>query len=132
MFYVRELRKNTLCVNMYTVIIRLSVVCKSMCVKVHLGQSQGLIMRIHIYFKCKYTYENAGFCILCIDDFKILKIFVKLSKFCTIFYRETSQAPPPPIEIFHDFSPRNVTGANPPPPPTSNVHMTFLVDKIDM
>ena len=32
------------------------------------------------------------------------------------------------IEIFHDFSPRNVTGANPPP----NVHMTFLVDNIDM
>ena len=35
------------------------------------------------------------------------------------------------IEIFHDFSPRNVTGANPPPPPP-NVHMTFLVDNIDM
>ena len=34
------------------------------------------------------------FCILCIDDFKILKIFIKLSKFSTIFHRETSQAPP--------------------------------------
>ena len=52
------------------------------------------------------------FVILCIDDFKILKMF-KLSKFS------------------HDFSPRNVTGDQPPPPPP-NVHMTFLVDKIDM
>ena len=34
------------------------------------------------------------------------------------------------IEIFHDFSPRNVPGATPHPSP--NVHMTFLVDKIDM
>ena len=34
------------------------------------------------------------------------------------------------VLIFHDFSPRNATAANPPPPP--NVHMTFLVDKIDM
>ena len=33
------------------------------------------------------------------------------------------------VEIFHDFSPRNVTGANPPLP---NVHMTFVVHKIDM
>ena len=24
-------------------------------------------MSIHIHLKCKYTYENAGFCILCID-----------------------------------------------------------------
>ena len=54
------------------------------------------------------------FCILCIDDFKILKIFNNLSKFSTIFHRETSQAPPPP------------------PHPHPNVHMTFLVDKIDM
>ena len=53
------------------------------------------------------------FCILCIDDFKILKFSIKLSKLCTIFCRETSQAP------------------NPPPPPP-NVHMAFLVDKIDM
>ena len=51
------------------------------------------------------------FCILCIDDFKILNISNTLSKFSTIFHRETSQAPTPP-------------------PP--NVHMTFLVDKIDM
>ena len=36
------------------------------------------------------------FCILCIDDFKILKIFDKLSEFSTIFYRETSQVPTPP------------------------------------
>ena len=52
------------------------------------------------------------FCILCIDDFKILKFSIKLSKLSTIFYRETSQAPTPP--------------------PLPNVHMTFPVDKIDM
>ena len=39
--------------------LRLSVLYKS--VKVHLGQSQELIMSIHIYLKYKYTYENAGF-----------------------------------------------------------------------
>ena len=71
--------------------LRLSVVYKS--IKVHLGQSQGLIMSIHIYWKCKYTYENAGFCILCIDYFKILKMFIKLSKCSTIFQ---SQVPPHP------------------------------------
>ena len=84
--------------------LRLSVVYKS--IKVHLGQSQEQIMSIHI---CKYTYKNAGFCILCINDFKILKIFIKLSKFSTLFQRETA-----------------------PTSPSSNVHMTFLVDKIDM
>ena len=41
-----------------------------------------------IYLKYKYTDENARFCVLCIDDFKIMKI----SKFSTIFHRETSQA----------------------------------------
>ena len=49
-------------------------------------------MSIHIYLKCKYTYENAGFCILCMGN----------------FYQT--------IEIFHDFLPRNGTGANPHPP----------------
>ena len=78
----------------YQLYLRLSVVYKS--ITVHLGQSQELIMSIEIYLKCKYTYENAGFCILCIDDFKILKFFIKLSKFPTIFHRETSQAPTPP------------------------------------
>ena len=39
--------------------------------KAHLGQGQDLIMSIQIYLKYKYTYENAGFCILCIDDFFI-------------------------------------------------------------
>ena len=69
--------------------------------KVHLGQGQNLIMTIQIHLKYKFTYENAGFCIFCIDDFKILKIFNKLSKFSTIFHRETSQAPipPPPTSI---------------------------------
>ena len=52
-------------------------------------------------------------CTVCNDDFKILKIFIKLTKFSTIFRRETSQA-------------------STPPPPLPNVHMTFLVDKIDM
>ena len=33
-------------------------------------------MSIHMYLKCKYTYENAGFGILCIDNFKILKIYM--------------------------------------------------------
>ena len=32
-------------------------------------------MGIHIDFKYKCTYENAGVCILCIDDFKISKPF---------------------------------------------------------
>ena len=85
--------------------LRLSVVYKR--IKVHLGQGQDLIVSIKIYLKYKYTYENAGFCVLCMDDFKILTN-----------YRN-----------FPCFSPRNVTGANPPPP---NVHMTFLVDKIDI
>ena len=87
--------------------LRLSVVYKS--INVHLGQGQDLIMSIKIYLK--YNNQNVGFCILCIDDFKIVKILNKLSKFSTIFCRETSQAPTPP---------------------PNNVHMTFLVDKIDM
>ena len=53
-------------------------------------------MSIQIYLKYKYTYKNAGFCILCIDDFKILKISNKLSKFSIIFHREMAQAPPHP------------------------------------
>ena len=52
---------------------------------------------------------DAGFCILYVDDFKILQIFN---------YRNIPR-----------FSPGNVTGAN---PTSSNVHMTFSVDKIDM
>ena len=80
-------------------VLRLSVEYKS--INVHLGQSQDQIMSIQIYLEYKYTYENAGFCILCIEDFKILKIFNKLSKFS------------------HHFSLRNVTGANLNPPPPS-------------
>ena len=53
-----------------------------MCIKVQ----KDSIMSIQIYLKYKYTYENAGFCVLCINDFKILKIFDKLSdKFSIIF-----------------------------------------------
>ena len=48
---------------------------------------------IQIYLNYKYTYENAEFCI---DDFKILKLFNKLSKFSTIFHRGTSKVPPLP------------------------------------
>ena len=47
--------------------LRLSAVYKS--IKVHLGQGQDL-MSIQIYFQYKYTYGNAGFCILCIDVLK--------------------------------------------------------------
>ena len=73
--------------------LRLSVVYKS--IHVHLGQGQDLIVSIQMYLKYKYTYENAGFCIICTDDFKILK-------FSTIFHRETSQTPtpPPPTSIW--------------------------------
>ena len=39
--------------------LRLSVVYEG--VKEHLGQSQDLIISIHIYLKYKYTYENAGY-----------------------------------------------------------------------
>ena len=52
--------------------LRLSVVYKS--VNVHLGQDQDRIISVQIYLKHKYTYENAGFCILCTDDFKMLQI----------------------------------------------------------
>ena len=50
-------------------------------------------MSIQIHLKCKYTYENARFCILFIDDF----------------------------EMFRDFLPRNVTGAYPPSKRLSDV-----------
>ena len=92
----------------------LSVVYKS--IKVHLGQSQELIMSVHIYWKFKYTYKNAGLCILCIDDFKILKMFIKLSKFSTIFHRETSQAPtppPPPTSIWRFSWTKSICDASP-------------------
>ena len=61
-------------------------------------------MSMHIYLKCKYIYENTGFCTLCIDNFKILKFFIKPSKFCTIFHRETSQPPTPqrPYDVLVD------------------------------
>ena len=53
-------------------------------------------MSIQKYLKYEFTHKNAGFRLLCIDDFKILKIFNKLSKFSTIFHRETSQVTTPP------------------------------------
>ena len=51
--------------------------------------------------------EMLDFCILCIDDFKILKIFNKLSKFSTIFsknrHRYHPSHPPPqcPYDVSH-------------------------------
>ena len=57
-------------------------------------------MSIHI---CKYIYENVGFCR---DDFKILRIFIKLTEFSTIFHREMSQAPNSPP---HPQRPYNVS-----------------------
>ena len=74
--------------------LRLNVLYKS--INVHLGQGQGLIMSIQIYLKYKYTYKNTGVCILCIHD----SIILKFSK---------------TANNFHDFSPRNVTDAPPPP-----------------
>ena len=90
--------------------LRLNAVHKR--IKVHLRQDQDLIVSIKIYLKYKYTYGNAGFCVLCIDDFKILKNFKKLSKFFTFSTERRDRRQPLP------------------PPP--NVHMTFLVEKIDM
>ena len=90
--------------------LRLSAVRKS--IKVHLGQGQNLIMSIQIYFKYKYTYENAGFCILCIDEFKILKFSNRLSNFSMIFAKKRH---------------RRHT-----PPPHPQRPWTFLLDKIDM
>ena len=85
-------------------ILRLSAVYKS--IKVHLGQGQDLTMNIQIYFKYKYTYENAGFCILCIDEFKILKFSNRLSKFSMILTekRHRSQPPFPPPQRPYDVS----------------------------
>ena len=71
-------------------VLRLSVVYES--INIHLGESQDLIMSIQIYLKYKYTYENARFCILCIDDFKISKIFQN----CRNFPRFPPPPPPPP------------------------------------
>ena len=73
--------------------LRLSAVYKS--INVHLGQGQDLIMSIQIYFKHKYTYENAGFCILCIDEFKTLKFSNRLSKFSVIFTAKHHRRQPP-------------------------------------
>ena len=70
--------------------------------QVHLGQGQDLIMSTQIYFQYKYTYENAEFCILCIDVLKILKTI----KICHNFHPETTHVPtPPPIPQHpHDIS----------------------------
>ena len=66
-------------------------------INVHLGQDQDMIMSIQIYLEYKYTYENDGFCILCIGWLQNIKNF-----------QET-------FEICHDFPSRNVTGGTPHP-----------------
>ena len=85
-------------------------------------------MSIEMYLKCKYTSENAGFCILCIDDFKILKIFIKLSKFSTIFHRETSQAPTPqrPYDVSREQN-RYVTLPLLENPPGAPIYLNILL-----
>ena len=84
--------------------LRLRAVYKS--IKVHLGQGQDLIVSIQIYFMYKYTYKNAGFCILCIDEFKILKFSNRLSKFSMIFTekRHRRQPSPPAPQRPYDVS----------------------------
>ena len=57
-----------------------------------------------MYLKCKYTYENAGFGILCVDNFKILKIFIKLSKFSMIFKEKRHRRQPPTPQRPYDVS----------------------------
>ena len=54
--------------------------------------------------KYKYTYENAGFCVLCIDDFKILKNFNTLSKFSTFFTEKRHRRHLPTPQRPHDVS----------------------------
>ena len=58
-------------------------------------------MSVQIYLKYKYSYENIGFCILCVVDPKTLKLFEQTIEISNDFHRETSQAPTP----------------SPPPPP---------------
>ena len=78
--------------------LRLSVVYKS--INVHLGQGQDLIMSIQIYLKYKYTNENAVFCILCIDDFKILKIFQNCRNSPRFFTEKRHRRQLPPLPKF--------------------------------
>ena len=81
--------------------LRLSVVYES--IKVHLGQSQDLIMSIHIYLKYKYTYKNAGFCIFCTEDFKILKFLANYRIFLRFFtekrHRRQTPTPQRPYDV---------------------------------
>ena len=76
-------------------------------IKVHLGQGQNLIVSIKIYLKYKYTYENAGFCVLCTDDLiQNIKKFEQIIEIFHVFHRETSQAqlPPPTPQRPYDVS----------------------------
>ena len=81
--------------------LRLSAVYKSL--KIHLGKRHDLKMSIQIYYKYKYTYANAGFCIPCIDEFKILKFSNRLSKISMIFtekrHRRQPLSPQRPYDI---------------------------------
>ena len=55
-------------------------------------------MSVQIYLKYKYSYENIGFCILCVVDPKTLKLFEQTIEFPMIFTekRHRRQPPPPP------------------------------------
>ena len=61
-----------------------------------LGGGHDFIMGIQIYLKYKYTYENTGFAILCVDAWlQNIKIFEQ-SKFSMIFTEYVTGASPPP------------------------------------
>ena len=74
--------------------LRLSAVYKS--IKVHLEQGQDLIMSTQIYFKYKYTYKNAGFCILCIDEFKYQNFRTDYRNFLIFIEKVTGANSPHP------------------------------------
>ena len=54
-------------------------------------------MSIQIYLKYRYIYENVGFCILCVDDFKILKLS---NNDFHDFHRETYRHQPPNVHAY--------------------------------
>ena len=76
-----------------------------------------------------HTYLNVN-TLMKMLDFVYFVYIISKYLFLIYFLYNSHQT----IEIFHHFSPRNVTGANTShktrPPP--NVHMTFLVNEIDI
>ena len=49
-------------------------------------------MRIHIYLKYKYTYQNAAFCTLCIDYYSAARRVWRSYKFASFFGVRSSAA----------------------------------------